>query len=195
MRPTRAARTALGKQTADRILATTARLLGSETPTTVTLDRISSEVGVAKTSILWHFGSKKELLLAAVDHAFEQFVVQFLRDNPASGDARADLSEFLGAYRRFLAEHPEINTLLFTLLFDPKMGNEVRPRVAAMYRTYREAIVSAYVLDGAPVPEALASALIAFVDGAFLQWFIDPQGVQLEPLFDAVVALITEGSP
>lgn len=188
----RVASTRVGKQTGDRILATAARLLGSDTPTTVTLDRISAEVGVAKTSILWHFGSKNGLLLAVVDRAFEQFIVHFLRDHPASGDPREDLSEFLGAYRRFLVEHPEINTVLFTLLFDPKMSAEVRPRVAAMYRTYRSAIVDAYVIDGERMPEPVASAIIAFVDGAFLQWFIDPHGVQLETLFDAFLSLLKE---
>lgn len=60
-------RTGTGQQTAERILETTARLLANREPDTVSLDRISAEVGVAKTSILWHFGSKKDLILAVVD--------------------------------------------------------------------------------------------------------------------------------
>ena len=53
-------------------------------PDTVSLDRISAEVGVAKTSILRHFSSKKDLFLAVVDHVFDDFraYASFLEKHP-----------------------------------------------------------------------------------------------------------------
>ncbi len=162
----------------------TAQLLASREPDSVTLDRISQEVGVAKTSILWHFGSKKDLFLRVVDRVFEEFLSGFVEEHPDSGNLGLELRQFLSAYASFLKNKPHINTVLLTLLFDRKLGSEVRTQIAAMYRSFRS-MVSYYTLDGKPVPEAFATAIIAFVDGVFLQWYIEPEAVDIDAVFEA----------
>lgn len=187
------ATTGPGRETAERILETTARLLADRQPDSITLDRISREVGVAKTSILWHFGSKKDLFLAVVDRVFEQFISSFIDNNPDVGDMRVELRQFLRAYARFLRDQPQINTVLMTLLFDRKLGPDVRKQIAAMYRAFRANIVGSYTIDGKPVPETFAVTLIAFVDGVFLQWFIEPEAIDVEAVFDTFLDLFVDG--
>jgi AcrR family transcriptional regulator len=183
--PNASVRTGPGQITADRILEVTARLLADREPNTVTLDRISREVGVAKTSILWHFGSKKDLFLAVVDRVFEQFLGAFVSDHPDVGDIGLELRQFLRAYAEFLETNPQINTVLMSLLFDRKLGPDVRAQIAEMYRTFRATVVNNYTIDGEPVPEAFATTIIAFVDGVFLQWYVDPDAVDIKAVFDA----------
>ncbi len=195
MSPSRAsaARTGPGQQTAERILEATARLLANREPDTVSLDRISAEVGVAKTSILWHFGSKKDLFLAVVDHVFDDFLKGFVAHHPDVGDAGLELRQFLRAYARFLEEQPQINTVLMTLLFDRKLGPDVRARIAEMYRMFRRSVTDHYTIDGQPLSETVAAAIVAFVDGVFLQWYIDPEAIDVETVFDAILDVIHFG--
>lgn len=182
-----------GQQTAERILETTARLLASREPDAVSLDRISAEVGVAKTSILWHFGSKKDLLLAVVDRIFDEFLQSFVAQHPDVGDVGIELRQFLRAYARFLEEQPQINTVLMTLLFDRKLGPDVRARIAEMYRMFRRTVTDHYTIDGQPIPETVATAIVAFVDGVFLQWYIDPEAIDVQAVFDALLDVIHFG--
>lgn len=186
-------RTGPGQQTAERILETTARLLANRDPDTVSLDRISAEVGVAKTSILWHFGSKKDLILAVVDRIFDDFLKGFVARHPDVGDVGLELRQFLRAYARFLDEQPQINTVLMTLLFDRKLGPDVRARVAEMYRMFRRTVTDHYTIDGRPLKETVAAAIVAFVDGVFLQWYIDPEAIDVEAVFDALLDVIHLG--
>lgn len=188
-----AARTGRGQQTAERILETTARLLANREPDAVSLDRISAEVGVAKTSILWHFGSKKNLFLAVVDHVFDDFLKSFVAHHPDVGDVGLELRLFLRAYARFLEEQPQINTVLMTLLFDRKLGPDMRARIAEMYRIFRRTVTDHYTIDGQPFQESVAAAIVAFVDGVFLQWYIDPEAIDVEAVFDALLDVIRLG--
>jgi len=195
MSPSRAsaARTGPGQKTAERILETTARLLANREPDTVSLDRISAEVGVAKTSILWHFGSKKDLFLAVVDHVFDDFLKSFVAHHPDVSDVGLEARQFLRAYARFLEEQPQINTVLMTLLFDRKLGPDVRVHIAEMYRMFRRTITDNYTIDGQPFPETVAAAIVAFVDGVFLQWYIDPEAIDVKAVFDAFLDVIRLG--
>ena len=195
MSPTRAsaARTRPGQQTADRILATTARLLADREPDSVSLDRIAAEVGIAKTSILWHFGSKKGLFLAVVDRVFDDFIASFVSRHPDIGDTGLELRQFLRAYARFLKDQPQINTVLMVLLFDRKLGPDVRAHIAQMYRTFRRTVTDNYTIDGEPCPEPLAAAVVAFVDGVFLQWYIDPEAIDIEAVFEAFLDMVPVG--
>src|SRR5262245_38226587 len=65
------ARQSRGVRTEEAILEATVRLLAARGVHGMSLDLLAEEVGVAKSSILWHFGSKEELLLRVAERAFE----------------------------------------------------------------------------------------------------------------------------
>src|SRR2546422_8628164 len=61
-----------GVRTEEAILQATLRLLATRGIHGTSLDLLAEEVGVAKSSILWHFGSKEELLLRVAEHVLEE---------------------------------------------------------------------------------------------------------------------------
>jgi AcrR family transcriptional regulator len=61
-----------GVRTEEAILSATLRLLAARGVHGTSLDLLADEVGVAKSSILWHFGSKEELLLRVAERVFEE---------------------------------------------------------------------------------------------------------------------------
>src|SRR5215468_2436327 len=73
-RPRRAAartRQERGVRTEEAILRATLKLLATRGIHGMSLDLLAEEVGVAKSSILWHFGSKEELLLRVAERVLE----------------------------------------------------------------------------------------------------------------------------
>src|SRR5262250_1355362 len=66
------ARQERGVRTEEAILQATMRLLAVRGIQGMSLDLLAEEVGVAKSSILWHFGSKEELLLRVAERVFEE---------------------------------------------------------------------------------------------------------------------------
>lgn len=180
-------RTARGAQTRDAILRKTAALLGANEPETVTLDRVSELASIAKSSILWHFGSKEQLFLAVVDQVFSELIGSLHADVPADADRRTRLSSMFDRYARFLVENPHINTALFNLMFDRTLGPQVRDRIRDMYRLFRQAIVAQASAGGIPASDDLAAAAVALVDGVFVQWLLDPERVEPRAVFEAVL--------
>lgn len=184
--------TGRGAQTRQAILDETARLLGSDAPESVTLDRISAAVPISKSSICWHFGTKDDLFVAVVDDMFRRYTDGYLADHPDGGDARGQLVDFLADYAMFLEENPHANTVLFTLLFDRSLDPNVRERIRLLYASFRQAIVENYQLGGQAVSEDLAAAVIALVDGVFLQWHLDPDRVVPAAVFAALLPYVEQ---
>ncbi len=66
-----------GEETKRQLIQATKGLLAEYDYQSLTLDQIASAVGVAKSSILWHFGSKETLLTEAVLDLFEEINEKF----------------------------------------------------------------------------------------------------------------------
>lgn len=161
-----------GQKTKDRILASTADLLARNPVAAVSLDRIASASGVAKSSVLWHWGGKETLFLAVVQRAFATLEAELVADEPK--DVSEQLPRFFRAYEAFLAAHPEVDAILFRLLFATEADSDVRRAIVAMYQGFRASIVAHTRNGGEPLSESQAALVIAMVDGLFLQAFIDP---------------------
>lgn len=168
--------TTRGARTRERLIDAAADLVAQEPSATVGLERIARAAGVAKSSLLWHFGSKEQLYLEVVDRWFSAFQERVVAELGGGRDLREVLPLLIDAYVAFLQERPEANPVLFTLLFGSPKGGEVRSRIAEMYREFRRAICDNTRLGGQPVAEEDAALVVAALDGIFLQWFIDPQG-------------------
>src|SRR4029450_3579787 len=74
-RPRRADRRARQERrvrTEEAILQAPMRLLATRGIQGTSLDLLAEEVGVAKSSVLWHFGSKEELLLRVAERVLDE---------------------------------------------------------------------------------------------------------------------------
>src|SRR5258706_11655684 len=116
-RPSRA-RQERGVRTEEAILQATLKLLSTRGIHGMSLDLLSDEVGVAKSSILWHFGSKEELLLRVAERVLEDVA----RGPAQEMLALPTLAERGDAAWRFFCEtlrqRPELPRLVLWIIFE-----------------------------------------------------------------------------
>jgi AcrR family transcriptional regulator len=90
-----------GERSRNAILDTAARLATVEGIAGLSIGRLAEEVGMSKSGLFAHFGSKEELQLATVDTAAAIFAEQVVE--PAEGGARRDrLRLLVDAYLRYV---------------------------------------------------------------------------------------------
>ncbi len=181
-----------GVRTEEAILKATMRLLATRGIHGTSLDLLAEEVGVAKSSILWHFGSKEELLLRVAERVY---------DEVARGPAQKILAiptfeERAEASWRFFSEtlrqNPELRRVMLYLIFESVEGRpELRARLQQLYRGIRDMYETGLrgVVPDEHQRRRLAVISVASLDGLFLQWLLEPEAIDLEAMHDELRAL------
>lgn len=179
-------------RTEEAILAATLRLLAARGIHGMSLDLLAEDVGIAKSSILWHFGSKEELLVRVAERIFEEIARGPARDILAL----PTLEERGVATWRFYADtvhhRPELRRLVLYLIFEAIEGRpELRDRLRQLYRGMRELFAEGFrgVVDDAARCRRIATLSVATLDGLFMQWLLDPDAVDLDALHEEWRAL------
>ena len=153
------------------------------------LTAIGARAGVTHAAVLYHFGSSAHLLLAVLEERDRQFRERY--EEVFVGSPLAALAR-LPEVARFNVENPglaRLHTVLATESLDPESPAHdwFRRRSRIVHRMYVR-IMEAGVAAGeirADVDAALeASAIIAFQEGAQLQYFLDPERVDLIALYE-----------
>lgn len=191
-------RTKRGERTRAQILEVTRKLFAQPGFRGVTLDQIAEETGTAKSSILWHFGTKEHLLLEVLDGIMRDLEAGYRQSYPDNLPPPKKIRLFVKDYVRLMEQYPELGTVFFGMLFDAELINVIRDRAKEMYREYRELIVHHLTDSGVPATDHLAAAAVALFDGVFIQWYLDPQGVDMQKVFESVLggleALASQGA-
>ena len=186
------ARQERGVRTEEAILQATMRLLASRGIQGTSLDLLAEEVGVAKSSILWHFGSKEELLLRVAERVYDEVArgpVQKILALPTF-EERAEASWRF--FSETLRQNPELRRVILYLIFESVEGRpELRARLQQLYRGIREMYETGLrsVVPEAAQRQRLAVISVAALDGIFLQWLLDPEAIDLDALHDELRAL------
>ncbi len=179
------ARQERGVRTEEAILTATMEMLATRGIHGTSLDLLAEKVGVAKSSILWHFGSKEELLLRVSERVFEQVAqgpIQDILDLP-SFEARAEASWRF--FSETMRQHPALKRVTLYLIFESVEGRpELRERLQQLYRNIRDLWAAGLRTE---IPDAtrrsrLAAISVAALDGIFLQWLLDPDAFDLDAL-------------
>ena len=177
------ARQQRGVRTEEAILRATLRLLARRGISGTSLDLLAEEVGVAKSSIIWHFGSKEELLLRVAERVFEEVAhgpVQKILALPTLEERDAATWRF---FSQSLRERPELRRVLLYLIFETAEGRpELRARLRQLYRKIRDLFEAGMrgVVSDAGQRRRLAIIPVAAFDGLFLQWLLDPEAIDIE---------------
>ncbi len=182
------ARTKRGERTRNHILVAARKLLAQPGFRGVTLDQIAEETGTAKSSILWHFGTKEGLLLEVLDNTMRDLERSYRQSYPDNLPLVKKMRLLVNDYVRLMEKYPELGTVFFGMLFDAELINSIRDRVKEVYREYRKMIVHHLSDSGVPATEHLAAAVAALFDGVFIQWYLDPQGLDMKKVFESVVS-------
>jgi len=173
-----------GVRTEAAILEATMRLLAARGVHGTSLDVVAEAAGVAKSSVLWHFGSKEELLLRVAEHVFEQVARGPVREILALSTIEERDEATWRFFSETLHERPELRRLIPYLIFESAEGRpELRNRLQQLYRGIRELYESGLreVAD-TEQRRRLAMISIATFDGLFLQWLLEPEAVDLDAL-------------
>jgi AcrR family transcriptional regulator len=179
--------------TRDRLLLAAAELLHASADKNVSTRAICERAGVQAPTLYHHFGSKKGLLDAVVDHGFTQYV-QARNERAATGDPLARIRAGWDDHVRFGLAHPSFYVLLY---------GQIQPGVPCTITASAEAmlveLLTAVARQGrlrVPPAEA-ARQLVAANVGVTLSMIAQPGGERDEVMSpnvrDAVLAALVTG--
>jgi AcrR family transcriptional regulator len=191
MKTGKANKTLKGKDTRDRILLAARKLLVESGSANVTMEKIGERAGVANCSVVWHFGSKENLFLEIFDNVVDEFENAFGSYEFPAGDPMDMLRRFLSDYADLMKVFAELHVIFFSYVFNGKIGGKNGDRIRVMYDGYR-CKMAERIRNFIPVDsEYVASALIALIDGTFIQWHVDPDHVDIQKVFEAFLSIVS----
>jgi AcrR family transcriptional regulator len=189
-------RTATARQA---IVAAAIEVLGSEGHRALTNARLQEVSGLSRGLVGYHFGSRQGLLEAVVDSIRDDFVTDLVT-SPETGSmpglqatvhlADTSLTE--------LARDPRRNLAIFVLTvasirelptLQPAIGqlnDGLRRGIADLLA---RGIADGSVRPGTDIPAA-ATAIVAMLRGATLQWLANPGGVDLDAARQEITTIL-----
>jgi AcrR family transcriptional regulator len=201
--------------TARRILEAARRILERDGFSGLTYETIAAESGEYKDSVRYHFGGKAGLVAAVVDSSVHDTSLAIFAEARELDDPLERVAAVVGASR----ELPGADDawLMWELLPHVTRREDLRVRVAALYEWYREHYLEVFRAEVSEAPRATghappaadttstqrdgpispelardyASILLAVLDGLAMQKALDPEGVDLDAVFELWRRIVT----
>jgi AcrR family transcriptional regulator len=169
----------------DQLLTAARTLLEERGYAHITARDLVAESGTNLASIGYHFGSKAELLNAAIEASFDDWAGQ-LADFAMSDPDATPLQRAGATWVASLESLPDRARLLQSYIESLAQAMRVprlREQIAAHYRRARAMVaelVARSLGDGTAADDprclAVAALVIAACDGLAMQWMLDPDG-------------------
>ncbi|MBP2369257.1 TetR/AcrR family transcriptional regulator [Pseudonocardia parietis] len=183
-RPPGAVPPAAGATSRERVLRAAAEIAAERGYEGATISRVCARAGLPPTSVYWAFDDKDELLAAAVEHSFEEWLAErpAWPVPPADGSWPDALRAHLGQTLRSLSGSPNFLRIGLLLLLQLR---ETTPEARAVFLRIRrsldervagwfgEALGETVTAEQPELPRRLATLLMAFSDGLFLSHQLD----------------------
>lgn len=166
-----------GELTRDRIVASSAPLFNQRGFAGASMSQIMVATGLEKGGIYRHFASKDDLALAAFDYAVERSAARIARAADAPGTAVDRLLALVAIFERLATDPPVpggcplLNTAVESDDAHPTLRartREAMDRLRAFVRRLVRAGVEAGELRADVEPEAIATILVATLEGALM---------------------------
>jgi AcrR family transcriptional regulator len=146
----------------------------------MSLQEVADDAGVSKALVLYHFGTKDALLLAAMKWAVERTAERIRSGVGSGGSPRQQISVLVDA----IFIEPAANRDFYLFYLDlvehagriPSFGELSAMLIEIINGLYRE-VIAAGVRDGvfdAPDVDIAARNMRAVIEGTFLQWMQTP---------------------
>jgi AcrR family transcriptional regulator len=172
--------------TAQKLVGAARRLLARGGYEALTMEAVAAEAGAYRDSVRYYFGSKAAFVAAVVDSLSHDQSLNAVAEIQAAPGGDERVHGLVAGDRRLVDDRAAFRDF-FAILPHVVLDEELRRRVAALYDWYRDLYVEG-LGDTTPVDEArlrrFASLMVAMTDGLAVQKLLDPDGVELEPLFD-----------
>ena len=162
-----------GATTREAILSAAVDIASVEGLQGLTIGRLSKEVGMSKSGLFAHFGSKQELQLAAIDRARATFIEKVLAPSEARPEGLPRLYAMESNWIDYVQDGTFRGGCFFAAAsaeFDGRPG-PIRERIASLTKYWRELLETeaARALELGHVDRQTDPALLAFQLHAFLQ--------------------------
>jgi AcrR family transcriptional regulator len=152
----------------DAILERAVEVASEEGLEGLTIGRLSSELGLSKSGLFGHFGSKEELQLAAVDAASAIFVREVIEPALAEPDGAPRLRAYCESWVGYLERKVFSGGCFFAAAsteFDGRPG-PVRDKLRDGQAAWLAELAKQAALAGADDPEQLVFEVSSLVQGA-----------------------------
>lgn len=160
-----------GLETRQRVLEVTRDLMRAHGYADVTLDQISASAGVAKSSLLWHFGSKEMLLAEAATSLFQQ-IAQEIEPNLRAGETpQQRLDRVFNQVAQAFTANPEAKGVVLGMLFSGSVPASVRAEIRRGWDSHVKQLVEAFSQPQRPMPAAMARLMLATFHGCYCHWY------------------------
>jgi len=176
---------AVGRERQARILETAAERFAARGYHRTPMAEIAADVGLTDGGLLYHFPSKKHLLLAVAEHRFSALEQWWAGLDDAAG-LDTILDEMVRSTERLLAQPGLIE---LSVLMSAEAADASSPAYVLFAERYRGAVTSLSTLFSSCVErgelesvtdcDALARECIAVIDGLQLQWVLSDGAVDL----------------
>lgn len=162
--------------TRDRILQAAMALFGQRGFEHTTVTQIARRAGVSRAAIFWHFGDKATLFGEACQQFFVPFREQ-LRQSLLHVDADQRLPQIFAVHDRFVGHNrAAIQTFVRFVLESPELRATLQPMLLELHETFRQdvKVTLEELLPKNYDADALATGLVALLDGNLILGLVDP---------------------
>ena len=164
-----------GIETRERVLQTTQKLIADHDFHSVTLDQISKQADISKSSLLWHFNSKEELLIEAACLLFKDLeeAVRLEKDDSISLEQK--LNSLLQKIGEYFDSNSEPKGVLISLIFNSKIPQAIRKRIDGYWEHHVDSLVHFLSYDEKPFPKDAARAILDVMHGCYIHWYLNKE--------------------
>ena len=181
------ATTTRGAQTRQAILDASIELVCEYGYAGTSVSMVCKKVGIAKTALYWHFGSKSGLMAAVLDEVTSSWITELEERSNRGGTPQEQLDGLVNGLRELVQERSH----LFRIILIPVMESgtvepELREITRALTQQAIEAIAGGFNQSAGfelPDSEMLAHTIISLTHGALRRLLMEPE-VDLEPFFE-----------
>ena len=174
-----------GQKTRDRILEATIELVCRKGFAGTSVREVCEAVGVAKTALYWHFGSKSGLMAAVIEDVTRRWMADF--ENAAAGGKtpKDAMDGLVNVTRHMVTERSQmLRIMILTVMeqgtVDPEIVDKVRILTDEIIVTIGEGFTRSIGMD-LPDMDLLGHTIIALTHAALRRRIMDPE-VDLERL-------------
>ena len=160
-----------GVETRKRVIELTKGLIGELGYTGVTLDKISAAADVAKSSLLWHFGSKEMLLAEAAISLFQEIEIDLQPENVARLSPVQRIDRLFDEVAEYFTRNPEAKGVVLALLFSDNLPQAVREHIRDGWEGHVRALVDGNATSARPLSPEMARVLLAVFHGCYCHWY------------------------
>ncbi len=164
--------------------------------TATSIDDIVKACGITKGSLYYHFRSKEDLALAAIEEVRCYFIDHvFCFITKAESPGASALAAFNHAVETFFLAHPD-GCLLANLSLEIGADSPLlRERIHSFFDDWRACYVKVFTIDYSPTrARTLAEDAIAIVHGCILMYRIDGNIEPLRRQNCSLLALVSQES-